>query len=67
MVLSTKAHAKITSVDTSEALAIPGVHCYVDHNDIPAGGTNVTRVTALKDEEVFAEEKVNYSNWERLK
>ncbi|KAJ5101710.1 FAD-binding type 2 protein [Penicillium alfredii] len=35
MVLSTKAHAKIISVDVSAALDIPGVVDYVDHTDLP--------------------------------
>lgn len=35
LVLSTKAHAKILSVDASAALDLPGVHDYVDHNDLP--------------------------------
>ena len=60
LVLSTKAHAKIQSIDTSEALLIPGVHCYVDYNDIPSCGTNQTRIATLKDEEVFASEKVRF-------
>ncbi|OGE52046.1 hypothetical protein PENARI_c011G05045 [Penicillium arizonense] len=35
MVLSTRAHAKILSVDASAALDIPGVADYVDHTDLP--------------------------------
>ncbi|KAF2479259.1 Molybdopterin-binding domain of aldehyde dehydrogenase-domain-containing protein [Neohortaea acidophila] len=35
LVLSTKAHARILSVDTSPALDLPGVVDYVDHNDLP--------------------------------
>jgi xanthine dehydrogenase/oxidase len=35
MVLSTRAHAKILSVDASAALDIPGVVDYVDHTDLP--------------------------------
>ncbi|KAH1606054.1 hypothetical protein KXX44_001064 [Aspergillus fumigatus] len=35
LVLSTKAHAKIVSVDTTAALNIPGVYDYVDHRDLP--------------------------------
>jgi xanthine dehydrogenase/oxidase len=35
MVLSTKPHAKIISVDASAALDIPGVADYVDHTDLP--------------------------------
>ncbi|KAF4224476.1 hypothetical protein CNMCM6457_009416 [Aspergillus fumigatiaffinis] len=35
LVLSTKAHAKIVSVDTTAALDIAGVYDYVDHRDLP--------------------------------
>lgn len=35
MVLSTKAHAKILSVDHARALDVPGVVDYVDHTDLP--------------------------------
>lgn len=35
LVLSTKAHAKLLSVDPSAALDIPGVIDYVDHRDLP--------------------------------
>lgn len=35
MVLSSKPHAKIISVDASKALDIPGVIDYVDHRDLP--------------------------------
>ncbi|EGX47998.1 hypothetical protein AOL_s00081g325 [Orbilia oligospora ATCC 24927] len=34
-VLSTKAHAKILSVDESPALDLPGVVMYIDHRDLP--------------------------------
>ncbi|KAI7489247.1 hypothetical protein KC351_g1471 [Hortaea werneckii] len=40
MVLSTKAHAKIVSVDHSRALDIPGVVDYVDHTDLPNANAN---------------------------
>uniref|UniRef100_A0A7I4Z3C4 Xanthine dehydrogenase n=1 Tax=Haemonchus contortus TaxID=6289 RepID=A0A7I4Z3C4_HAECO len=40
VVLSTRAHAKILSVDASEALSINGVLRYIDINNIPKGGTN---------------------------
>ena len=35
LVLSTKAHARLLSVDTTAALDIPGVFDYVDHTDLP--------------------------------
>ena len=35
LVLSTKAHAKILSVDESPAMELPGVAAWVDHRDLP--------------------------------
>ncbi|KAK4555565.1 hypothetical protein LTR86_007318 [Recurvomyces mirabilis] len=35
LVLSTKAHAKLISVDSAPAMDIPGVVDYVDHHDLP--------------------------------
>lgn len=35
LVLSKKAHAKIVSVDATEAIEMDGVHAYVDHTDLP--------------------------------
>ena len=35
MVLSTKAHARIRSVDESPAMELPGVVAWVDHHDLP--------------------------------
>ncbi|RKU43313.1 hypothetical protein DL546_002359 [Coniochaeta pulveracea] len=40
LVLSTKAHAKILSVDYAPALDIPGVVDYVDHKDMPSAAAN---------------------------
>jgi xanthine dehydrogenase/oxidase len=40
LVLSTKAHAKILSVDYAAALDIPGVVDYVDHKDMPNAAAN---------------------------
>ena len=40
LVLSTKAHAKITSVDYSPALDLPGVVEWVDHTDMPSPEAN---------------------------
>ena len=40
LVLSTKAHAKLLSVDASAALDIPGVMDYVDHRDLPSPKAN---------------------------
>ncbi|KAF8469090.1 Molybdopterin-binding domain of aldehyde dehydrogenase-domain-containing protein [Kalaharituber pfeilii] len=51
MVLSTKAHAKLLSVDPSGALELPGVHAYVDHKDLPSAQANWWG--AQKCDEVF--------------
>jgi xanthine dehydrogenase/oxidase len=57
LVLSTKAHAKILSVDYSAALAIPVVVDYVDRHDLPRPELN--RWGAPHFEEVFfAEDEV---------
>ncbi|XP_053917784.1 xanthine dehydrogenase/oxidase isoform X2 [Cuculus canorus] len=54
LVTSTKAHAKILSVDASEALSIPGFVCFVSAKDVP--GSNITGIA--NDETVFAEDVV---------
>ena len=54
-VYSTKAHAKIISVDYSKALEMPGVKDYISHKDVP--GPNIWGVD-VADEEVFASSKV---------
>ncbi|KAI9734709.1 MAG: hypothetical protein M1818_006696 [Claussenomyces sp. TS43310] len=41
LVLSTKAHAKITSVDYSPAMDLPGVVDWVDHTDMPTPEANI--------------------------
>ncbi|MDA4132573.1 MAG: FAD binding domain-containing protein, partial [Thaumarchaeota archaeon] len=57
LVLSTKAHAKIRSVDWSAALDIPGVVDYVDKSDMPSDAAN--HWGAPHFEEVFlAEDEV---------
>ncbi|XP_071965549.1 xanthine dehydrogenase/oxidase-like [Antedon mediterranea] len=55
IVFSQKAHAIIKSVDATAALAIRGVHVYVDHNDVP--GNNFIG-NPVKDEELFATSNV---------
>ncbi|KAE8372890.1 molybdopterin binding aldehyde oxidase/xanthine dehydrogenase [Aspergillus bertholletiae] len=57
MVLSTKPHAKILSVDPSAALDIPGVHDYVDHRDLPSPEANFWGAP-VADEPFFAVDKV---------
>ncbi|XP_046343003.2 xanthine dehydrogenase/oxidase-like [Haliotis rufescens] len=56
LVLSTKPHARVVNVETTEALALPGVTGYVDHQDVP--GKNLWGCF-VEEEEVFAETKVN--------
>lgn len=55
LVTSTKAHAKIISIDTAEAMEVPGVVCFLSYKDIP--GSNITGPIVL-DETVFAEDTV---------
>ncbi|XP_065100706.1 aldehyde oxidase 5 isoform X1 [Paramisgurnus dabryanus] len=55
MVTSTRAHAKIISIDASVALAMPGVVTFISAQDVP--GQN-RRLWFNNPEEVFAEEEV---------
>jgi xanthine dehydrogenase/oxidase len=59
LVLSTKAHAKILSVDYSAALEVAGVVDYVDKNDMPSPEAN--RWGAPGFEEVFFAEDTVYT------
>ncbi|XP_043531354.1 xanthine dehydrogenase/oxidase [Chiloscyllium plagiosum] len=52
LVTSTEAHAKISSIDTSEALKVPGVTHFLTAKDVP--GSNQTG-QILMDETVFAD------------
>ncbi|NXV76184.1 XDH oxidase, partial [Atlantisia rogersi] len=54
LVTSTKAHAKILSIDASEARSVPGFVCFVSAKDVP--GSNITGIA--NDETVFAEDVV---------
>ncbi|XP_067680728.1 xanthine dehydrogenase/oxidase-like [Haliotis asinina] len=56
LVLSTKAHAKIVSVDPSEALRMPGIIDYVSLKDVP--GATTWGLVVPDEEEIFASEKV---------
>jgi xanthine dehydrogenase/oxidase len=56
LVMSSKAHAKIISVDWDPALEMPGVLGYIDKNSIPAD-VNIWG-SIKKDEQFFAEDKV---------
>ncbi|KAI5610778.1 xanthine dehydrogenase/oxidase, partial [Silurus asotus] len=57
LVTSTKAHAYIKSINTDDAMALPGVVLFVSAKDIP--GSNKTG-PVVYDETVFAEDKVTY-------
>ncbi|KAL2891544.1 Xanthine dehydrogenase [Ceratocystis lukuohia] len=56
-VMSTKAHAKILSVDWVPALDMPGVVDYIDKDDLPSAQANKFGPPAF-DEVIFAEDKV---------
>ena len=55
-VTSTKSHAKILSVDTTEALAVEGVHYYVSAKDIDPSCNNIGSI--VHDEKVFYDDVV---------
>lgn len=54
--MSTKAHAKLVSVDPSEALRMRGIIDYVSLKDIP--GSTTWGMIVPDEEEIFASEKV---------
>ncbi|KAG5679790.1 hypothetical protein PVAND_009328 [Polypedilum vanderplanki] len=56
LVLSTKAHAKIISIDASEALKQPGIHAFFTAKDVDQ--TSYTNGFMGKDEEIFISETV---------
>jgi CO/xanthine dehydrogenase Mo-binding subunit len=53
---STEAHARIVSIDTRRAAALPGVRAVIAAPDVP----DVRYGGALKDETVFAKDRVRY-------
>ncbi|XP_074644518.1 xanthine dehydrogenase/oxidase-like isoform X2 [Tubulanus polymorphus] len=57
-VYSKHAHAKILSVDPSEALNVDGVLSYIDHNDVPASNM-FGRI--VKDEYIFPTKLVDFN------
>ncbi|ETI28697.1 xanthine dehydrogenase [Cladophialophora carrionii CBS 160.54] len=57
LVLSTKAHAKLISVDPSPALQLPGVAAWVDRHDFPNPKANWWGAPVC-DEVFFAEDEV---------
>ena len=54
LVLSTKPHARILSIDAAAALAMPGVEGFFSAKDVPFNDIG----PAVTDEDVFAEEVV---------
>ncbi|QDU85448.1 4-hydroxybenzoyl-CoA reductase subunit alpha [Planctomycetes bacterium Pla163] len=56
-VRSTKAHARIVSIDTSAALALPGVHAVITGKDLPI---NYGVIPWTPDEHALALEKVRF-------
>lgn len=58
LLLSTVAHARITSIDVSRAMALPGVHAVLTGADVPdvMWGTSPPRY----DENILAQSKVRY-------
>lgn len=54
LVTSTRAHAKIKSIDISEAQKVPGFVCFISADDVPE--SNKTGI--FNDETVFAKDKV---------
>ncbi|KAF2622587.1 xanthine dehydrogenase [Macroventuria anomochaeta] len=57
LVLSTKAHAKLLSVDAEAALDLPGVAAYVDHKDLATPESNWWGAPSC-DETFFAVDEV---------
>ena len=47
MVLSTKAHARIVSIDASPALAHPGVRAFFSAKDVPVNVGELFKVATL--------------------
>ena len=60
LVLSSRAHAKLLSVDASEAVAMPGVWGFVSARDVGEGESNTFRTGAAMDEPVFADGEVSW-------
>ncbi|XP_054265333.1 xanthine dehydrogenase-like [Macrosteles quadrilineatus] len=56
LVFSSRAHAKILSIDPSAALALPGVHAFYCSDDLPA--ENNCYGPVFKDDLIFADKKV---------
>ena len=56
LVQSTRAHARIVSLDPSDALALPGVHAFFSAKDLP-GDKNLYG-PVIHDDFVFAKDEV---------
>ena len=56
LVLSTKSHAEILTVDATEALEVEGVFCFLSAKDIP-DERNTYNIIPIMDEEIFASQK----------
>lgn len=59
LVTSKKSHAKIISIDPSEALQLPGVLAFYSAKDLPKEHNKWGPI--FQDEEVFASEKVRFT------
>ena len=53
---STHPHARLVSIDTARAAALPGVRAVIDARDVP----DIRYGGSLKDEPVFARDRVRY-------
>jgi len=56
-VRSSHAHARIVGIDTSQALALPGVHAVLTHEDVPG---QKTYGLEFRDQPVLASDRVRY-------
>lgn len=56
LVLSTRAHAKLLSIDAAEALRLPGIHAFFSAKDLTPDQNQMGAI--YKDEEVFVSTKV---------
>lgn len=60
LVFSTEAHANITNIDASEALAVPGVVAFLSAEDLDEQGNKMGPI--LEDEEIFSRHIVTSRN-----
>ncbi|GLV36468.1 Aldehyde oxidase 3 [Carabus blaptoides fortunei] len=57
----TAPYSKVKSVDTAKALAMPGVHAYIDHKDIPGSNSFSPPSYSRTVEPLFCIDKVMYN------